>query len=160
MRFDREIPLFFEECPGTERRLRTRYFVEKNCYPDIHAEFAQRIMKYKNPYAEQKTKRYMWIPASRKLPKKAEVLYFVGCTSALRSPEIAKSTFQLLGNANIDFTVLPEEICCGSIMLRTGNTEIYKRLAEKNIEMIEASGASTIVFSYNYSIMKIIIQLL
>jgi heterodisulfide reductase subunit D len=123
------------------------YFVANNCYPDIHAEFAQRITKYNNPYAEQQTKRLLWMSTSQKLPKKAEVIYFVGCTSALRSPEIAESTFQLLGNANVDFTVIPEEICCGSIMLRTGNTEMSKRLAEKNIEMIEASGASTIVFS-------------
>jgi heterodisulfide reductase subunit D len=112
-----------------------------------HKEFAERIRKYYNPYAEPPEKRFTWIPSHMNLPKKADVVYFVGCTSALRLPELAASTVKLLQAAKVNFTVLPEEVCCGSVMFRTGVREVAADLAEKVIQMIEDSGASTVVFS-------------
>ncbi|MEM2901776.1 MAG: heterodisulfide reductase-related iron-sulfur binding cluster [Candidatus Bathyarchaeia archaeon] len=112
-----------------------------------HKEFAERIRKYYNPYDEPPEKRFAWIPSQMKLPKKADVVYFVGCTSALRLPELATSTVKLLQTAKVDFTVLPEEVCCGSVMFRTGFREVAVELAEKVVQMIEDTGASTVVFS-------------
>jgi len=114
---------------------------------NIHREFAERIKKYYNPYAEPPEKRFTWVPPELKLPKKADVVYFVGCTSALRLPEIAESTVKLLDAAKVNFTIMPEEICCGSVMFRTGMREIGEDMAKRAIQMIEDTGASTVVFS-------------
>lgn len=123
------------------------HFVENNCHPRIHLEFAEGIKKYSNPYGEQPQRRFTWIPQSLNLPKKADILYFVGCTSAFRLPEVAASTIALLSAAKIDFTIMPDEACCGSVMFRTGLRELGKEMVEKNIRMINEIGASTIVFS-------------
>ncbi|WP_455364202.1 (Fe-S)-binding protein [[Eubacterium] cellulosolvens] len=123
------------------------YFVEKNCSPKIHTEFSKRIQKYNNPYAEHPEKRLSWLPSSLKQPKKSEIIYFVGCTSALRLPEIAESSRRLLEAANLDFYIMPNEVCCGSIMFRTGFREVGKKVAEKNIQMIDDMRATTILFS-------------
>ncbi len=123
------------------------HLVEKKCHPKIHTEFADRIRNHKNPYDELPEKRYAWIPPSLKFPRRAEVLYFVGCTSSMRSPQIAASTVELLRAAKVDFTIMSDETCCGSIMFRTGMRELGKEQVENNLQMIEETGASTIVFS-------------
>jgi len=123
------------------------HFVENNCHPRIHLDFAEAIKKCNNPYGEQPQKRFTWIPQPLDFPKRAEVLYFVGCTSAFRLPEVAASTVALLRAANIDFTIMADEACCGSVMFRTGMRELGKEMVEKNIRMIEEVGASTVVFS-------------
>lgn len=123
------------------------YFVENNCIPQKHREFADRIEKCGNPYGEHPEKRLAWKPVSLDLPRKSRVLYFVGCTSSFRLPEIARSTVRLLRSAKIDFTMIPQEICCGSIMLRTGMRAVAKKIAERNLKMIEEVGARTVVFS-------------
>ncbi len=123
------------------------HFVEKKCHPRIHAEFAERIKNHKNPYNEHSEKRCAWIPPSLKLPRKADVLYFVGCTSSHRSPEIAASSIGLLSAAKVDFTIMSDETCCGSVLFRTGMREMGKQQIEENLRIIETTGASTIVFS-------------
>jgi len=123
------------------------YFVENNCYPKIHGEFATRVRKLGNPYGEPSEKRSAWIPEGYVFPRKAEVLYFVGCTSALRLPKIALATLRLLQAAKVNFTVIPEEVCCGSIMFRTGLREVAEEMVKKVLRMVENTGASTIVFS-------------
>jgi len=123
------------------------HFVENRCHPGIHLDFAEGIKKYNNPYAEEPQKRFAWVPQSLDLPKSADVLYFVGCTSAFRLPEVAVSSIVLLSAAGIDFTIISDEACCGSVLLRTGMRELGKQMVEKNIQMIEEVGASTIVFS-------------
>ena len=37
----------------------------------------------------------------------------------------------------IDFTVLSQEVCCGSPILRTGQKEIFREVMEKNLEMFK-----------------------
>jgi len=122
-------------------------FVENNCHPRIHLDFAEATKRCNNPYGEQPQKRFTWVPQSLNLPKRADILYFVGCTSAFRLPEVAASSIALLSAAKIDFTIMPEEACCGSVMFRTGMRELGKETLERNIRMIEEVEASTIVFS-------------
>ena len=43
------------------------------------------------------------------------------------------------------FTMLDDEACCASILLRTGQTESVKELAQKNIDSIKTTGARMIV---------------
>jgi len=84
---------------------------------------------------------------SLKLPKKAPVLYFVGCTSAYRLSEIAQATLKILRKAKVDFTILNDEICCGSVFFRTGIIDLAKELATSNAENIRETGAETVITS-------------
>lgn len=48
------------------------------------------------------------------------MIYFRGCLSREKLKEIPRATEKLLEIANIDYKVLEDEGCCGSVLLRTG----------------------------------------
>lgn len=113
---------------------------------DVRDSLAKKILENNNPYGEDNKSRRDWVKeVGFDVPSTGEVLYFTGCTAGLKIPETAKSTVKVLKAAGIDFAVLEDEPCCGSIMLRTGMVEDAKKNAEKAIGMIAKSGAKTIV---------------
>jgi len=81
------------------------------------------------------------------LPKKAPNLYFVGCTSAYRRGEIAQATLKILRKANVDFTILNDEKCCGSVFFRAGIMDLAKEFAASNVKSIRETDADTVVTS-------------
>lgn len=109
-------------------------------------DYAQSIKQNHNPYYEPHNKRLEWLP-KEKLPKKAEIIYFVGCTSSYRTQNIAKATYTILKKSKINFTILADEWCCGSPLIWTGQKDKAKQLAQHNLSQIEESEAQTIVTS-------------
>ncbi|WP_406660276.1 heterodisulfide reductase-related iron-sulfur binding cluster [Methanolobus sp. ZRKC3] len=94
-----------------------------------------------NPLGEPKD-RMAWLGDSRKdAADKAEYVYFAGCLSSYRFPEVAKRTFDILKNYGV--TVLKDEVCCSSPLLRTGSDP--SELMSKNLEQIKEVGAHTII---------------
>ncbi|MDO5850726.1 MAG: heterodisulfide reductase-related iron-sulfur binding cluster [Methanobacteriaceae archaeon] len=61
------------------------------------------------------------------------LLYFKGCTASERLDSISNSTEEILKQANVDYEVLDNENCCGSVLLRTGFKDEAKELMTKNI---------------------------
>ncbi|NIO21693.1 MAG: hypothetical protein GTN76_13420, partial [Candidatus Aenigmarchaeota archaeon] len=59
--------------------------------------------------------------------------------------KVSQSTASLLKKAGVDFSVLTDEVCCGSPLLRTGQLDRAQDLVERNLE--EFSKFNTIVFS-------------
>lgn len=101
-----------------------------------------------NPYGERSEERSSWLPPDLKVPEEAEVLYFVGCTSAYRRPEMALATVKLLKAADVDFTMLGvNEPCCGSVLLRVGYIDLAKRQAERISTQLERKKVRTVVTS-------------
>jgi Fe-S oxidoreductase len=77
-----------------------------------------------------------------------DVLYWVGCTSALedRSMRVSKSLAKILGQAGVNFGILGiEESCCGDPARRLGNEYLFQMQAEKNIEILKNYGIKKIV---------------
>jgi len=111
-----------------------------------HKEVAESIKENYNPYKESHEKRMVWL--SEKVPTKADVIYFVGCTTAYRRPEIAKAVVKVLKAAGVNFGVMgPEEWCCGEPLLRTGQKELAQKMIEHDVKAIKSAGAKTVVFS-------------
>jgi heterodisulfide reductase subunit D len=79
----------------------------------------------------------------------AETLYFVGCvisyTPTLKAA--AKGVSTILNAVNEDWAVLGEEWCCGVPLMFGGGTEQLKEFVAHNVDVIESSGASQVVFS-------------
>ena len=48
------------------------------------------------------------------------MLYFRGCTARQKETGIADATEKLLKLADVDYHILDDEKCCGSVLLRTG----------------------------------------
>ncbi|MEM2975398.1 MAG: (Fe-S)-binding protein [Candidatus Bathyarchaeia archaeon] len=117
--------------------------------PGKQKAFGIHIGKEHNPYMELHKDRLSWLPSDVKLPEKAENVYFVGCTSAYRQKEIAKATVEVFRKVGLDFTILRDEWCCSSPLLRTGQWETSwvsaKNIAQHNVEEAKKTEAKRIV---------------
>lgn len=72
---------------------------------------------------------------------KAKAIYFVGCLNSYRYQDTASRTFDLL--RRFGATILADEQCCGSPLVRTGFDA--GRLREANVRQIREIGADTII---------------
>jgi heterodisulfide reductase subunit D len=109
-----------------------------------HIDIENSIKSHYNPYKEDHEMRHL-VFGNREFPKVAEVVYFVGCTSSVREEEIALTTVQLLDKMNIDYTVLKDERCCGSVLLRLGRQSAFDNLTKHNIEAVKNTSAKVVV---------------
>jgi Fe-S oxidoreductase len=65
------------------------------------------------------------------------MLYFRGCTAREKQTDISKATERLLDLAGVDYHVLDDEKCCGSVLLRTGFEKQAKEQIKKNTEILK-----------------------
>lgn len=80
--------------------------------------------------------------------KNSKVLYFAGCMTAL-TPQISKAVGSVLSKAGVDYEVMDKDggICCGRPMWMAGRFDAAREMVAKNIEIIRASGADTLLLS-------------
>lgn len=77
-----------------------------------------------------------------------EVLFFVGCYGSFdkRNRKVARDFIALCQAAGVRVGILGKgEKCCGEPMRKLGNEYLYQNLAQANVELIRASGATRIV---------------
>jgi len=132
-------PMFLQE------HLRKEYVDRFGPLP-AHKRFADYIEKTHNAYGGEHEDRFDWLPEGIKPPKKADVIYYVGCTSSYRQKEIAKAQVKVLHKLGINFGLLYEdEWCCGSPLFRTGQIDKAKKTMEHNIDALKKAGAKTLI---------------
>jgi len=137
-------------CPALVRisdvyeRVRESLAKQKQAPLDKHQRIAEKILAEGNPFGLPRAERsYSY---QRKNPSRAEVLYFVGCVPAYRRPSIVRSVEKILTTAGVEYATLgAQELCCGSVLLRTGQTSIARKLAHQNIENFKELGVKKIV---------------
>ena len=112
------------------------------------------IRKNGNPYFESPQLRNKWVEdlideqSYKKIHSPPhQIIYFAGCTTSYKRPEIAKSVFNILTTTNSDFGILKGEPCCGYPAMVVGDKKLAEELAQKNVESLEKMGAKTVVFS-------------
>jgi len=79
-----------------------------------------------------------------------ELLYFTGCYLSYdpRMRKVAAATAALLNKAGVDFGILgSKESCCGESIRKTGNEELFKRLAKENIKAFIDQGVKKVLVS-------------
>jgi len=107
-----------------------------------------KILNHMNPYEEDNTLKRNWVEeVGFDVPSNASTIYYTGCTAGMRLPTIAISTAKILRAATVDFGVLEDEPCCGSVMIRTGKVEAAKTNAELLKNAIVDAGAERIIVS-------------
>jgi heterodisulfide reductase subunit D len=112
--------------------------------------FSDSVKKEHNPYKEKHENRLKWMEGIEKeVPQKekAEILYFVGCTSSYRQQGLAHATIKLLNKLGVDYSVSSDEWCCGSPLMRTGQLDQVKSLVEHNLELVKNMGAKKVITS-------------
>jgi len=91
-----------------------------------------------NIFASAPEKRMAWITPDIRINESAELLYFPGCATSVKLPEIAQSTARILNRIREDFSILgTSEWCCGNPLLSTGQNELAREVARHNVEEIK-----------------------
>ena len=65
------------------------------------------------------------------------MLYFRGCTAREKQTGIQEATEKLLNLAGVDYHILEDEKCCGSVLLRTGFDKEAQKQIEENTEVLK-----------------------
>jgi len=121
--------------------------VERKIGPlEAHKKFLENINKVDNPYGDPKEDRFKGVPEAY-FNDEADVIYFVGCTSAYREKDLFNSVIPILQKLQINFTLLNDELCCGSPLITTGQSKAAQRLAEYNTKIINEKKGSIVLVS-------------
>ncbi|MFX0033179.1 MAG: (Fe-S)-binding protein [Candidatus Hodarchaeota archaeon] len=113
-------------------------------------QLVRRLTEEKNnPYGGAADERFKWAKDAGLEKyidnKAAKVGYFVGCTASYRQIEIAIATCKIFEQLGIDFTLISDEVCCGSPFFRVGAVDIAQDLMNKNVEAFK--GLKMVFFS-------------
>jgi Fe-S oxidoreductase len=105
-----------------------------------------------NPFGEERRTRGDWAHglSVKAFTEGTEVLYFPGCYLSYdaRLKKVAAATADTLKKAAVDFGILgAEENCCGESIRKTGNEQLFKRLARENIKTFVENGVRKILVS-------------
>jgi Fe-S oxidoreductase len=133
------------------RRIATEYGV----FPDHVTPIVTvtgSLMAEGNPFDLPRGKRADWADglSVKSFTEGMEVLYFPGCYLSYdpRLKKVAAATARILNKAGVDFGILgPEESCCGESIRKTGNEDVFKRLARENIKAFIDRGVRKILVS-------------
>lgn len=106
-------------------------------------EFAERE---NNPYGEPAGQRTRWMQPHHQPAHRADILVFAGCTAAYRMPAMLQTGVTILQRQGIPYVYAgPDEVCCASPFIRTGQMEIADRLRASNVSLVNRLGVRRIV---------------
>lgn len=118
--------------------------------PDSLRITAKNISTVGNPQGEERETRSDWLKGLdvKTHTKDTEVLLFACCYNAFDPlmKKAGEAFISILKKAEINFGVLGnEQSCCGESIRKAGNEELFKALAEGNIEAFKEAGVKKIV---------------
>jgi Fe-S oxidoreductase len=119
----------------------------RDLVPKALRDVARAAEQEGNPYGQAAGKRLDWAPGTERVGKKAETVFFVGCTPSYLRRGIARGAYQLLEAGDVDFGLLAEEVCCGHPSSIAGDLEAARAAAARSVAAIESAGATRVVFA-------------
>lgn len=69
--------------------------------------------------------------------KTPKIAFFTGCMIDYRLPDVGLALLDVFKNLGIEVEVPVNQVCCGSPMIRTGQTEVVDGLVKKNMEVFK-----------------------
>ena len=133
------------------RRIATEYGIFPKPVKPIRTISAS-LVGEGNPFGEKRKNRADWAEglSVKTFTEGMEILYFPGCYLSYdpRLKKVAVATANILNKAGVDFGILgPKENCCGESIRKTGDEELFKRLARENIKTFIDNGVKKILVS-------------
>ncbi|MFW9782965.1 MAG: (Fe-S)-binding protein [Candidatus Heimdallarchaeota archaeon] len=105
---------------------------------DKHQLVDKLVKELNNPYGGKKDERLKWAKDAGLEKfinnKEAKIAYYVGCTASYRQVEVAIATAKLFEALGMNFTLVDDEVCCGSPFFRVGEVNTAQMLMNKNLE--------------------------
>ncbi len=133
------------------RRIATEYGVFPTSVKPVRTASAS-LVGEGNPLSEERKNRAKWAEglSVKTFTEGMEILYFPGCYLSYdpRLKKVARATAGILNKAGVDYGILgPEENCCGESIRKTGEEELFRRLARENIKTFIDHGVKKILVS-------------
>jgi Fe-S oxidoreductase len=133
------------------RRLATEYGIFPTSAKPLRSVSAS-LTGAGNPMGEERQSRAAWAEGLSVKPFTEEMalLYFPGCYLSYdpRLKKVAVATAAILNKAGVDYGILgAKESCCGESIRKTGNEDLFKRLARENIKTFIENGVRKILVS-------------
>jgi Fe-S oxidoreductase len=133
------------------RRIATEYGVFPHSVKPVRTVSAS-LLGEGNPFGEERKNRANWAEGLlvKTFTEGMEILYFPGCYLSYdpRLKKAARATANILNRAGVDFGILgSKENCCGESIRKTGDEELFKRLARENIKTFIDHGVKKILVS-------------
>jgi Fe-S oxidoreductase len=105
-----------------------------------------------NPLSGDRKSRADWAKdlSVKTFSEEMEILYFPGCYPSYdpRLKKVAQATARILNKAGVNYGILGEkENCCGESIRKTGEEELFVRLAKENIKTFVDNGVKKILVS-------------
>ena len=69
--------------------------------------------------------------------EKPKIAFFTGCMIDYRLPDVGIDLIEVLKKHGIDVIVPKDQVCCGSPLIRTGQTDVLEDLVRKNAEVFK-----------------------
>jgi len=144
-----------QHSPGTleinNAIIKTRNLVaEQGMVPKLCGRLLGNLEKEGNPMGMPGEDRALWYAETAEEHRYSgnEVLYWPGCTTSYRLPEVVEATAEVLMAAGVDFGVLgEEEPCCGLILYLMGLWEEARGNAAEVLETLSAGSPRVLVTS-------------
>jgi len=139
------------ECGVSLRRISTEYGIFPTSINPVRAISAS-LTGEGNPLSEERKKRADWAEglSVKTFTEGMEILYFPGCYLCYdpRLKKVARATAKILNRAGVEYGILgSKENCCGESIRKTGDEELFKRLARENIKTFIDNGVKKILVS-------------
>ena len=133
------------------RRIATEYGVFPTSVKPIRT-ISGSLVGEGNPLNEERKKRADWAEglSVKTFTEGMEILYFPDCYCSYdsRLKKVARATANILNRAGVDFGILgAQENCCGESIRKTGDEDVFKRLAKENIKTFIDNGVKKILVS-------------
>ncbi len=144
-----------QHSPGTleinNAIIKTRNLItEQGMAPKTCGRLIGNLEKEGNPMGMPSEDRALWYTetAEEYRFRGNEVLYWPGCTTSYRLPDIVEATSEVLGAAGVDFGVLgDEETCCGLILYLMGFWDEARGNAAEVLETLSMGSPRVLVTS-------------
>ncbi len=133
------------------RRIATEYGVFPTIAGAVRTVSAS-LVGEGNPLKEKRQDRAAWAEGRsvKAFTEGMEVLYYPGCYPSYdpRLKKVAAATANILNTAGVGFGILgAKESCCGESVRKTGDEELFRRLARENIKTFIDNGVKKILVS-------------
>ena len=133
------------------RRIATEYGVFPTSVNPVRSISAS-LVGEGNPLNEERKNRANWAEGLGVKPftEDMDVLFFPCCYISYdpRLKKVARATVRILNHAGVNFGILgARENCCGESIRKTGDEELFKRLARENIKTFVDHGVKKILVS-------------
>ncbi len=91
----------------------------------------ENILKFGNPFGKQESRTY-WL--KDKINAKSKTLLHLGCMISYPLSSMGQSMVKILKKLEVDFTISPNERCCGYFIFNTGNHETAGEIIAQNLK--------------------------